>query len=189
MPTSKKGFGGVDTSTRERMASSKSQHWGTPEDFLGKVQELGPIALDPCSHPKSIVPTEIKLCLPDHDGLAADWNTLAKGGLVFVNPPYGKEVRHWVQKAVIESARGTEILMLTGARVETKYFQDWIFATAQGVCFPKGRLHFLDLTMDTPVKTHPAFFPSAVSYWGPNVERFLEVFTEMGWTVRTQRQH
>ena len=171
----------MDEDTRKRMASSKSAHWCTPTKVLDPVRQVNNIALDPCSNLFSIVePKKAVLLENGEDGLQLPWAELAEdlGGLVYVNPPYGKVIKYWIQKCVIESARGAEIIALVGARTETKWFQDWIMATAQAVCFWKGRLTFIDGTGQG--RKNPAFFPSAVVYWGPNTAKFLQEFEDKG---------
>src|SRR5690606_37002574 len=145
------------------MSSSASAHWCTPEEVLNLVYTVGDIALDPCSNDHSIVVSKRFNTPEQENGLALEWSAIAQeagGGLVFVNPPYGREISKWVKKCVIESARGAEIIALVGARTETKWFQEWIFPTAQSVCFWKGRITFIDGTGQGRV--NPAFFPSAL---------------------------
>lgn len=43
---------------------------------------------------------------PETDGLSQSWNV---GGSVFCNPPYGREIGKWVQKAWAEYQRGEKI--------------------------------------------------------------------------------
>ena len=74
---------------------------------------------------------------------------------------------------VYEAALGEEIIALLPARVDTKWFQEDIFPTAAAICFWKGRLTFLGAPA-------PALFPSAVVYWGPNVQRFVSAFQTAG---------
>lgn len=167
-------------STRKSMSSSASAHWCTPEKVLEPVRRVNEIALDPCSNAFSVVGAKTSISLPDN-GLEAEWAEMALeagGGLVFVNPPYGREIKSWVQKSVIESARGAEIVLLTAARTETKWFQTWGLATCQAVCFWKGRVTFIDGTGKK--RSDPAFFPSALLYWGPNVHKFIEEFSHHG---------
>lgn len=175
----------MDKETRERMASSASAHWCTPEKILEPIRQVNTIALDPCSNLYSIVEPK-KAILPPQDGLALCWKDLVDevegGGLIFCNPPYGKEVRYWIQKCAIESARGCEIVLLTAARTETKYFQNWVLGTAQRCCLLKGRVTFIDGTGQG--RNNPAFFPSALTYWGPNPERFDDVFKDKGYIIK-----
>lgn len=165
--------------TQQSMGSSKTDDWGTPPEVLDPIYEhMGGIALDPASNLRSIVRCTKALTIVE-DGLAHFWHEEVKGldGLVYVNPPYGNKVKTWVKKAVAEANEGVEIVMLTAARVDTKWFHE-IFDSADAICFWKGRLKFINLR--TLERTDPAFFPSALAYWGDNVDRFYEAFDDKG---------
>lgn len=171
----------MNEETRKRMSSSKSEHWGTPEDIIEMSERVGGgrIALDPCANLKRPI-ANISLSPPEYDGLGASWANLAAGGLVFCNPPYGRQTKTWVQKAVIESARGAEIILLTAARTDVSWFHTWILPTAASICFVKGRLKFIDLTDSALLPSDPAFFPSMITYFGPNKVLFDQEFSTIG---------
>ncbi len=80
------------------------------------------------------------------------------GGVVFCNPPYGRELRQWVEKARGEADSGrATVVMLIPARTDTSYWHDLIFGRAE-VEFLRGRVRFeLD---GVPMDSAP--FPSAV---------------------------
>jgi site-specific DNA-methyltransferase (adenine-specific) len=70
--------------------------------------------------------------------LRQDWG----GHVVFCNPPYGRELPKWVEKAYNESKKpGTTEVMLIPARTDTRYFHDYIYHKAE-IRFIKGRLKF-----------------------------------------------
>lgn len=169
----------MDKHAHKVITSSKNENWCTPQSFLDKVYQFGDIELDPCSNIYSIVDAK-KAVLPPEDGLQVSWST--DNGIVFANPPYGRKVKHWVQKAMLEHVlHRNDIIMLIPARVDTKWFQEVIFPTASAICFWKGRIKFVDGT--DPSMNNPATFPSAVVYWGQNPARFLSIFQESGHTV------
>lgn len=155
--------------------SSASEHWPTPSEILDLVRQVNDIGLDPCSNSKSIVNAKKEFFFPRHDGLVESW--AGHDGLVYVNPPYGRKIKKWAEKASGESTLGTEIIMLVPARTDTKWMHDFIFNSASAVCFWKGRIKFLGAQSSAP-------FPSAIVYWGSNVERFEEVFSTKGLVVR-----
>lgn len=65
-------------------------------------------------------------------------------GGVWCNPPYGKEIGSWVEKAYREAQKsGTQIVMLLPSRTDTKYFHDYIYGKAE-IFFIRGRLKFLN---------------------------------------------
>lgn len=118
--------------------SSKRQDWRTPKWLYDELNEEFQFDHDPCP-PNPIV-----------DGLTSDW-----GSMNFVNPPYGRELKHWVYKAWWEKRRGKSSVMLIPARTDTSYWHDVIFPFASEIRFVPGRLKFDDGKNSAP-------FPSAV---------------------------
>ena len=99
------------------------------------------------------------------DGLSQSWD---RGGAVFCNPPYGREIGKWVQKAFEEARGGYPIVLLIPARTDTAYFHDYIYGKAE-IRFVRGRLRFTD---DDGNAADPAPFPSMVVIY--NGERVKE---------------
>ncbi len=87
---------------------------------------------------------------------------------VFCNPPYGREIGKWVQKAFEEARGGYPIVLLIPARTDTAYFHDYIYGKAE-IRFVRGRLRFTD---DDGNAADPAPFPSMVVIY--NGERVKE---------------
>jgi hypothetical protein len=139
---------------------------------------VGGVALDPCSNPQSIVGARHNLMLErGEDGLTAEWvQYTVTGGIVFMNPPYGREIKHWIAKAVAEAHRGTEIVGLVPGRVDTKWFGQ-LFNTCDAIGFWRGRIKFLGAP-------DMAKFPSVVPYWGRRVDAFEETFGPLCHIVR-----
>ena len=73
----------------------------------------------------------------------------------FVNPPYGRQLGTWVQKAFWEFRRNRKSVLLIPARPDTAYWHDYIFPFATEIRFLRGRLKFDDIKTNAP-------FPSAV---------------------------
>lgn len=62
---------------------------------------------------------------------------------MFCNPPYGREIGHWVKKCYDESRKpGTVCVMLIPARTDTAWFHDYIYHKAADIRFVRGRLKF-----------------------------------------------
>lgn len=77
------------------------------------------------------------------------------GHSVFCNPPYGREIGKWVEKAYkTNQEHGDLVVMLLPARTDTKWFHDFIYHKAE-IRFVKGRLKFGGSTSGAP-------FPSMV---------------------------
>jgi len=168
----------MDQNLVESMSSSKNSHWCTPPEVLDRVRKVNNIALDPCSNPMSIVDADLEI-MPPQDGLTVPW--LQDGGLTFVNPPYGREVKYWTAKARKEASKGAEIILLTAARVDTRWFHEDLFSGASAICFWKGRIKFIDPV--TRKQGNPALFPSAVVYWGDNCLGFAKAFADAGYVM------
>ena len=82
---------------------------------------------------------------------------------MFVNPPYGRNIRVWVEKAYQESVRdpNRKIVMLIPSRTDTSYWHDFIFPHAD-IEFIRGRLKF----EVNGQGGNPAPFPSAIVIFG-----------------------
>ena len=76
------------------------------------------------------------------------------GYRVYCNPPYGREIGKWVEKAYNENKNGTFIVMLLPARTDTKWFHNFIYKQHK-IEFIKGRLKFNDGKNSAP-------FPSMI---------------------------
>lgn len=92
-----------------------------------------------------------------------DSNKVGGGARVFCNPPYGSQIKKWVEKAYREGTKdNTLVVLLIPARTDTKYFHDFILNRSE-IRFVKGRLKFGE-------GKHSAPFPSmVVIFRGPKV--------------------
>lgn len=71
---------------------------------------------------------------PEIDGLKQSWD----GKVCFCNPPYGREIGKWIEKAATSFAT---TVMLLPARTDTRWFHEWVLPQAE-IHFLKGRLKF-----------------------------------------------
>ena len=118
------------------MFSSKSEEWATPQDFFNELNKEFNFNLDPCATDDN---HKCKKYFTKADnGLLQKWG----GYNVFVNPPYGRAIGAWVEKAYNEAKqKNTLVVMLLPARVDTKWFHNFIYHKAE-IRFIKGRLKF-----------------------------------------------
>ena len=143
----------MDAATQQTMFSSATGNWATPPGFFAYLDEqFGPFTLDPCAS------ADNAKCpffyTKEDDGLAQPWY-----GTVFVNPPYGRGIQHWIQKAFKSAQKNqTRVVMLIPARTDTRYWHDYVMS-ADEIHFVKGRLKFGSSTNSAP-------FPSAVVVFG-----------------------
>ena len=158
--------------------TSDKQNWQTPPEMLDLVRQVGPIVLDPCS--ASDNPTKAMMWYTEkEDGLAQPWS---KNGVNYVNPPY-KYADTWVKKCVAEWTRGCEVVALIPARTDTKYYHEWIFQTANAICFLKGRIKFLEPTAEGPKAKDAAPMPNALILWThdpASIRAFEQAFRAKG---------
>lgn len=76
----------------EAMFSSKTDLWATPKDFFDQLDAEFGFTLDACATPEN---AKCKTYYtPEQDGLAQPWE-----GVVWCNPPYGRQIGQWVKKA------------------------------------------------------------------------------------------
>lgn len=117
------------------MFSSATGEWATPQDFFDELNDEFGFDIDVAAT------AENTKCAnfydKTQDGLSKPWD-----GVVWCNPPYGREIGKWVRKAYEENKRENNyIVMLLPARTDTKWFHDYIYGKAE-VRFIKGRLKF-----------------------------------------------
>ena len=130
--------------------SSKSNEWTTPIDFYNQLNKEFNFTLDPCCTKDNAKCK--KFYTKDDDGLSKDWSN----EIVFMNPPYGREIKHWIKKAYDESLKGALVVCLIPARTDTTYWHDYCMKGT--IKFIRGRLKFS--------KKNSAPFPSAVVIFG-----------------------
>ena len=143
----------MNNSTTQLMFSSKSNEWATPQPFFDKLDEKFNFTLDPCATKKTAKCK--KYFTAKDNGLSKSW----EGETVFVNPPYGKELKHWVKKSYEESRNAnTTVVLLCPARTDTQYFHNYMMKASE-LHFIKGRLKFEN---DSKEK-NSAPFPSVIA--------------------------
>lgn len=133
------------------LMTSNTDEWATPKDFFDELNKEFNFTLDPCATNENHKCE--KFYTKEDDGLSKDW----RNEIVFCNPPYGREIGKWVEKAFKTNQLNmgdNPIVMLLPARTDTKYFHEYIYNKAE-IRFIKGRLKFGDATNSAP-------FPSMV---------------------------
>lgn len=113
------------------MFAERNDRWLTP---LPIIRALGDFDLDPCAAPEHETARERWTPEEVGDGLALPWH-----GRVWLNPPYGRESRVWVER-LVEHGTGTALLpVATG----TKLWQEVLFPFASAILFYRHRVAFL----------------------------------------------
>ena len=139
----------MNKKTQKTMFSSKSSEWETPQKLYDRLDLMFHFTLDPCATAENSKCKEY--FSTEEDGLEKSW----KGHTVFMNPPYGRDIKKWIKKAYEQSRHSnTTVVCLLPARTDTKYWHDYCMK-AQKIYFVKGRLKFGEAVNSAP-------FPSAI---------------------------
>ena len=159
-------------SMNKGMYSSKKDNWGTPKKLFNKLNEEYNFTLDPASDDINFLCK--KHYTKEMDGLNQSW----QGEKVFLNPPYGKGMIKWVEKARNEWLLGDcTIVLLLASRTDTHWFHDYIYAVDGAKWeFTERRVKFID--PDTGKEAgSPAFGSIIVTFEKGKVYRntFIEI--------------
>lgn len=166
--------------TAEIIVLKASDRYFTPQLVLDKVAEQwGEIDLDPCADPDPACLVRAELVYDarrGEDGLVLPWR-----GKVFCNPPWS-EPAPWALRAVQHVAASSEheVIALVNATPGAAWWARYVWGRAL-VCFPTQRLRF-----GKPGGGKPAPCPtdSAICYYGPDQDRFCEVWRPLGTIVQ-----
>ena len=142
------------------LRSSASSEWTTPRDLFDELDAEFHFDLDAASTDANALCT--RHYTKESDGLAQEWR-----GSVWLNPPYGREIGKWMQKAA-ESNRGGVTVCLVPARTDTAWWHDWVVGKATEVRFIRGRLKFGESGQGAP-------FPSAIVVYDKRPRRYWSV--------------
>lgn len=143
------------------MFSSDRVDWATPNELFVGIDSIFHFTLDVCAeYWNAKVDTYFS---PEVDGLSQSW----EGNMCWMNPPYGREISKWAEKADSEFNNShrkgdplmstTNIVALLPARTDTKWFHD--YCAYYPIIFLKGRVRFERLGSNGVVSA-PAPFPS-----------------------------
>ena len=142
------------------LLSSKNMNWCTPQDFFDQLNAEFDFELEQSA--TAISAKCSRYFSPETAALNQSWNY---GGAVFCDPPYGRSLKKWIQKAYTESQSGQTIVLLIPARTDTAAFHDYIYGKAE-IQFIRGRLMFTDEDGNPPIdakgRPMPAPFTSMI---------------------------
>ena len=142
--------------------SSQTGEWETPQALFDPLDAEFHFTLDVCATAENAKCK--RYFTKADDGLVQDW----RGEMCWMNPPYGREIGGWIEKACMEGARGAVVFCLLPARTDTRWWHNWV-QLALEVWFLKGRVCFeLDgkPILDKNGKPTGAPFPSALVRFG-----------------------
>lgn len=152
---------------------ANSIEWWTPGAYAELARRvMGGIDLDPasCAEANKTIRARSFFCRED-DGLTKQWH-----GRLWLNPPYGKDARLFVQRLLSEREAGRvkqAIVLLNCNSVETKWFEP---LRRFLLCFPRGRIHFISPNSAVTSATHGSVFV----YLGNRQRAFVKTFSSVG---------
>jgi len=126
---------------------SETDMWATPQELFNGLNVEFKFDLDPCAIAENAKCKDFYT--PEQDGLIQNWGQSA----VFMNPPYGRAIKAWMQKAYESSLQGATVVCLVPARTDTAWWHD--YAMKGEIRLLRGRLKFGGHKNSAP-------FPSAV---------------------------
>jgi phage N-6-adenine-methyltransferase len=133
--------------------------WETPDEFYRKLDEEFHFTLDAAA---SIENAKCpRFFTKADDSLSQVWD-----GIVFCNPPYGKEIGTWLEKGRLAASQGSTVVFLVHARTDTRWFHNHVYGIADEIRFVKGRLKFKH--KDGANQSAP--FPSMIVVYRPKRE-------------------
>jgi phage N-6-adenine-methyltransferase len=145
---------------------SDNAEWETPRALFARLDREFAFTLDVCATRAN------HLCAayftPEQDGLRRRWT-----GACWMNPPYGRSIGLWVEKAHTEGASDTIVVSLLPARTDTSWWHDHVMK-AREIRLLRGRLTFVGATS-------PAPFPSAVVIFGRGAKMAGGAGRVIGW--------
>lgn len=171
------------------------QRFGTPERIWRPIMEAlgGRIAFDPCADPKSSVPAETGIYLPEHepemlelvggqladtwgaygvwfmDGLTAQWPV---EGLTWANPPYGRATsKAWADRITKSALFHEHLVAIVNASTGSEWWQPY-WGALRG-CFVRGRVRY-------DGGEQAGKFDSVLLYWGTEPEKFSRAASALG---------
>jgi phage N-6-adenine-methyltransferase len=155
---------GDDYNSIGRAKTGSTNVWITPEYIIKWVdKEFGPIGLDAAADvDNSVAPDFIDEKM---DALVTPW---ISDDVVWCNPPYGKEAKKFVERAIDQVTKKNckKVVMLLAVRTDTKMFQELIFSKASRIHFIKGRVKFKRVGKTRPDE-RPNFASAIVVFSDP----------------------
>jgi phage N-6-adenine-methyltransferase len=140
--------------------SSATDLWATPQWLFDLLDAEFDFNIDVCALPENAKCR--RFLSPQDDGLLRPWK-----GTCWMNPPYGRTVERWVQKAHQSALEGATVVCLLPARTDTHWWHRHVVHAAE-VRFLRGRLRF-------GRAEHSAPFPSMIVVFRPGKHEKAEV--------------
>lgn len=141
--------------------TSNREDWETPRTLIADLSEVFDWDLDVCASRGNVCKNFYY-----ENGLSLSW-----AGLCWMNPPYGKQIGKWMDKA-----SENNVICLVPARTDTRWWHRNIHK-ASLVVFIKGRLKFGNQKGSAP-------FPSAFVVFGDITDKQKDKLNSYGWAAQ-----
>ena len=134
-------------------------------------KEFGFVGLDAAADLDNSV--AIKYIDEEMDALVTPW---ISDDVVWCNPPYGREAKKFVERAIdqVDKKNCSKVVMLLAVRTDTKMFQELIFPKASRVHFITGRVKFKRAGKTRPDE-RPNFASAIVVFADPLPDRKIKL--------------
>lgn len=132
--------------------TSASEQWATPLDVYEPLHAEFGFTLDVCADRHNAKCD--RYFTVQQDGLSQDWGRHT----CWMNPPYGRGISLWMEKAFKSSRFGATVVCLIPARSDTRWWHQWVEG-ADEVRHLQGRVRFVHPQNGD---TNSAPFPSAL---------------------------
>lgn len=172
-----KALGWLPSDSLEAKHTGNAENY-TPTEIVTLIRQVfdGVIDFDPasCKMAQEVIQAE-EYYTESENGLDVSWH-----GKVFLNPPYGMPlIQQFTDKLVDELPNIHSAILLTNDQTDTLWFHKCA-EKAEVICFKRGRIGFYTPDKEKTAPTNGQAF----QYFGPNVDRFIDVFREVGLLVR-----
>lgn len=138
--------------------SSDRPDWETPPELFAHWHRIFSFTVDACAYPHNAkLPN---FWTEQDDGLAQDWTQHR----VWMNPPYGRPIGKWVQKAAESAEAGAVVVALLPVRTDSRWWQTWVAPKANYIWYHPGRVRFVGAESG-------ATFPSAIAVYLPQYQK------------------
>jgi len=140
--------------------TSDRPDWETPPELFEAINSEFNFDLDVCA---SDTNHKIKNYYTiEDDALNQDWTK----NRCWMNPPFGRVIGAWMEKAYKSALKGALVVCLVPARTDTKWWHD--YAIKGQIRYKKGRIKFVGADSSAP-------FPSALIVFYPYCRKYEQV--------------
>lgn len=156
-------------------SNNRNDEWYTPPEYIESARwVMEGIDLDPASNEvanQTVRATEFYSI--ENSAFTHEWE-----GRVWMNPPYSRVIKEFINKLVLEFETGNvnEAIVVTNNGTDTKWFQQ-LTGVSSAICLHRGRIGFLN---SDGVRIDNNNKGQVFTYLGPRPERFAEEFGKYG---------